>query len=131
MNFIPREAYSYWPSGDSSLIERKNYVERLVFYRQNFKDWEISALAQLDKLIKNESINHSFDSCEKLRFLYGTGWKTAQTVKVLEDHLKWTQEWPSYKLLYPLVSDILNSGGLYIHGRDKRFRPCLVIDSYI
>lgn len=124
---IPKEAYSYWPSGDHSLLESKSFVERLVFSRQVYKDWETSALSQLDSLIKNQVLDDELDHSEKLRFLYGCGWNLSETLRVLNDHLQWRQEWPSYKLIYPLITQILSSGGVYIHGRDHRYRPIIVI----
>ena len=127
MNHIPKEAYSYWPSGESCLIETKDFVERLIFSRQNYKDWENSALSQLNKLLNTKSKFQQLDNTERLRFLYGTGWKLAQTVKAIEEHLQWKQEWPSYKLIYSLITNILNSGGIYIHGRDHKFRPIIVL----
>jgi hypothetical protein len=127
MNPIPREAYAYWPSSDQCLIETKDLVERLVFGRQSYKDWELSALSQLEKMLKDKLQGDSVDISEKLRFLYGTGWKLPLTAKTLEDHIQWKQDWPSYKLVYPLISSILNSGGVYIHGRDHRYRPIIVL----
>ncbi|OMJ80872.1 hypothetical protein SteCoe_18775 [Stentor coeruleus] len=127
MNSIPREAYSYWPSTESCLIETKYLVERLVFSRQNYKDWELSALSQLEKIIKDKPFAETFDTSEKLRFLYGTGWNLNLTVKVIEAHVQWKQDWPSYKLVYPLITSILNSGGIYIHGRDHKYRPIIIV----
>ena len=124
---IPKEAYSYWPSGDHSLIETKLFVERLIFSRQSYKDWEASALSQLNKLIKDSSVHACLENSEKLRFLYGCGWNFSETLRVLSEHVEWKQEWPSYKLIYPLITQILNSGGVYIHGRDHRYRPLIVI----
>ena len=82
---------------------------------------------QLDKLIKDRSLDAFLDKSDKLRFLYGSGWNLSETAKTIEDHMQWKQDWPSYKLIYPLITHILNSGGLYIHGRDHRYRPIIVI----
>jgi hypothetical protein len=127
MQTIPKEAFSYWPSGEHVLIETKDLVERLIFSRQTYKPWELSALSQLDKLLTPCSLFSCVDSSEKLRFLYGTGWKLSHTASTIKDHLAWTQDWPHYKLIYPLVTQILISGGLYIHGRDHRYRPLIVL----
>ena len=124
---IPKEAYSYWPSGDHCLIETKQFVERLIFSRQSYKDWESSSLSQLNKLIKDTCVHDYLDNSEKLRFLYGCGWKFSEALQMLSEHIQWKQEWPSYKLMYPLITQILNSGGVYIHGRDHRYRPLIVI----
>ena len=124
---IPKEAYSYWPSGDHCLIETKQFVERLIFSRQSYKDWESSSLFQLNKLVKDTCVHDYLDNSEKLRFLYGCGWKFSEALQMLSEHIQWKQEWPSYKLIYPLITQILNSGGVYIHGRDHRYRPLIVI----
>ena len=51
----------------------------------------------------------------------------SETIKIITDHIEWKQDWPSYKLIYPLITQILNSGGLYIHGKDHKYRPIIVI----
>lgn len=127
MNFIPKQAYAYWPTDEHAILERKEFVERLVFHRQNLKEWEMSALNQLNKLINDDVVHEKLDKLEKLRFLYGTGWNMNLTVKVMQDYLRWKQGWPSYKLVYFSISHILDSGGAYIHGRDHRYRPIIVI----
>ena len=92
MYSIPKEAYSYWPQGENILIETKDFVERLIFSRQNYKDWEVSSLNQLDKLIKDKNVNAFMDQSEKLRFLYGSGWNLSETIKIITDHIEWKQD---------------------------------------
>ena len=122
---VPKEAYSYWPDQQNSLIETKDYVERLIFARQAYKDWENSAIEALDRMM---DLKLPVDKEEKLRFLYGNGWNLQLTAQALAEHLKWKNDWPSIKLIYPLVSNILNSGGVYVHGRDHRYRPLIFIN---
>lgn len=121
---IPKEAYSYWPDRKNSLIETKDYVERLIFARQEFEVWEISALEALDKAL---GIEIELDKEEKLRFLYGAGWNLKITVQAIKNHIQWRNSWPMSKLMYPLVTPVLDCGGLYIHGRDHRYRPLIFI----
>lgn len=122
----PKEAYRYWPSPSQCLIETEDFVERLIFAKQDFKDWEKVVLAQLDHYLSQRDL-HALDTLTKLRFLYGQGWSVPQTFEALKYDLKWKQEWPSYRNLIPLLHPVLCSGGIYIYGRDNRYRPSIII----
>ena len=122
----PKESYRYWPPQQYCLIETEHFVERLIFAKQDLKEWERVVLEQLDKYLSQRD-PMPIDRLTKLRFLYGQGWSIPQTYESLKYHLKWKQEWPSYKTLIPLLQPVLCSGGIYIYGRDNRYRPCIVI----
>lgn len=122
---IPKEAYSYWPDSRHCLIETAEYVERLIFYRQTYKPWELSSLDQLSRVLPGLG---QVSDAEKLRFLYGAGWNIAKAAESLTAHLNWVQNWGDYKALYPMISDILQNGGIYIHGRDHRYRPVVYLN---
>ncbi|OMJ76665.1 hypothetical protein SteCoe_23913 [Stentor coeruleus] len=122
----PKEAYSYHPPPGQCLIETEYFVERLVFSNQELKEWEKVMLEQLDRHLSQNNLQLS-DQSTKLRFLYGQGWNIPQTFEALNYHLKWKQEWPPHKSLIPLLQPLLTSGGVYIHGRDKFFRPAIII----
>ena len=122
----PKEAYRYWPTNANCLIETEEFVERLIFSKQDLKEWEKVVLEQLDKYLTQRDLTIP-DTTLKLRFLYGQGWNIPNAYEALKYHLKWKQEWPPIKTLIPLVHQILNSGGIYIHGRDNRYRPAIII----
>ena len=117
---IPKEAYSYWPDSKQCLIETSEYVERLIFHRQAFKPWEVSALSQFGRLLPDPC--HASDA-DKLRFLYGAGWNLAKAVESFNSHASWVLNWGEYRALLPTVLGVLQNGGIYIHGRDHRYRP--------
>ena len=62
----------------------------------------------------------------KLRFRIGVD-SNQNAYEELEAHLKWRKQ-----NLPPIVTSwtevLLNSGFLYIHGRDRKFRPALIIE---
>jgi hypothetical protein len=122
----PKEAYRYWPSGANCLIETEDFVERLIFSKQELKEWEKVVLEQLEKYLTQRELSLP-DPTVKLRFLYGQGWNIPNTFEAIKYHMKWKQEWPPIRSLVPLIHPVLNSGGIYIHGRDNRYRPSLVI----
>ncbi|CAG9331750.1 unnamed protein product [Blepharisma stoltei] len=123
-NAPPKAAYLYWPDGEQALIEAETYVERLIFDKQEYKEWELSHLGQLEKLLHNCT---ELAKSELLRFLYGQGWDLKKTVEAIKAHYQWKSEWPNYMSVYPLVQNILNSGGVYIHGRDIYYRPLIIL----
>jgi CRAL/TRIO domain len=122
----PKEAYRYWPSPEKCLIETEEFVERLVFAKQDFKEWEKVVLEQLEKYLIQHNLKIN-DRLMKLRFLYGQGWNIPQTYEALKYDLNWKQEWPSCKSMMPLLNEILSSGGAYIHGRDHYYRPAIIL----
>lgn len=126
----PKEAYRYWPTPQHCLIETEDFVERLIFAKQELKEWEKVMVEQLDKYLAQRDLTIP-DNLMKLRFLYGQGWNISQTYEALKYHLKWKQEWPPCKSLIPLLQPVLGSGGVYIHGRDNRYRPTIIIRPFI
>ena len=122
----PKEAYRYWPSGANCLIETEDFVERLIFSKQDLKEWEKVVLEQLEKYISQRDLQVP-DTTTKLRFLYGQGWNIPNTYEAIKYHLKWRQEWPAIRSLLPLIQPVLNSGGVYLFGRDNRYRPSIII----
>ena len=61
----------------------------------------------------------------KLRFRVGVD-TNKDSYEELEEHLKWRKQ-----NIPPIICDwtskLLDSGFLYIHGRDRKFRPALII----
>ncbi|CAG9311888.1 unnamed protein product [Blepharisma stoltei] len=120
-NAPPKASHLYWPEGEQALIETDSYVERLIFNKQEYKDWELQPLRQLEKNF------NKIPKDELLRFLYGQGWDLKKAEEAIQAHLDWKSQWPNYMNVYPLVQNILNSGGVYIHGRDIYYRPLIVL----
>ncbi|CAG9309942.1 unnamed protein product [Blepharisma stoltei] len=129
---VPREAYRFWPSGEQIYYGKDKKMQRLIFDGVEFTPFEEQNLRQLEAEIQKAGIilPEGWKRSNTLRFFYGTDWKPKSAFKALTDHLEWRKEiMPNgYISLYPQLSDLLNSGCLYIHGRDHFFRPILIMN---
>ena len=45
------------------------------------------------------------------------------------EHLKWLGELPPEPKLTPMTIRLLQTGCFYLHGRDKFYRPCYIMDA--
>jgi hypothetical protein len=139
---VPRDAYRYWPQNEDVCSGTGKKSVRYIFEYQKLTNFENEKLSRLLKEIINGMIEglkvpDDWSKNHLLRFCYGTGWKTRNSVKALKAYLEWRYGTiPSgYQCLYPkitnlLVSSIQNSGVFYIHGRDCKYRPLIVMNFY-
>ena len=137
---VPREAYRYWPTGEDVVRGSAKKTVRFIFENQIISDFEKKKLDRLLQEIKNGKIEgveipKSWSNNHILRFCYGTGWKTRASSKSLVTHLQWRKSVlpQGFRVLYPkvlklLVRFIKNSGIFYIHGRDYKYRPLIVMN---
>ena len=61
-----------------------------------------------------------------LRVLQGKKWKYDVTAQELVSHNQWKVE--TYPLKYDPVKEVLASGLIYAHKRDKNLRPVIMVD---
>jgi len=126
----PLEAYRYWPSGDYILKGLQKRAQRFIFYHQSWTSFETTKLERLKAALSERKIALPpvWDDSTLLRLMYGTGWKTRKSVEAVLKHLDWIHQAPLDKILESThLRPLLESGCLYIHGRDGRYRPCLVM----
>ena len=132
----PREAYYLFPK-DNDIIEvdtsnNKRSVRRIFEGATEYKDFEIQNLKLFSTEIKNyqPKINITWDESISLRYLQATSYDFLKAIKLILLHL----EWKKNTLLFIISSkhkEILNSGFIYVHGRDNRYRPIVVLDPLI
>jgi len=136
------EAFRFFPD-DNTIVEYnlKNMHKTLrrIFEGKTlvFSQYEEVKLASLNIEIEkyNKSnpkekliIPENYNLSEQRRFLQATGFHFGKTILLLKENIKWRKE-----LLPPKVNDkvieILNSGFMYVHGRDNNYRPIFVLDA--
>ena len=134
----PREAYYFFPK-DKDVIElhkkkpQKNV--RRIFINVPYLEYEQKWLDEYKKIIDKHPENKLPDFWNdglNLTFIYSTECKLEKSYQRMLDYFAW------YKKSFPLniqpkdkCMQILNSGFLYIHGRDHQFRPILICQPYI
>ena len=134
----PKEAYYFFPK-DKDVIElhkkkpQKNV--RRIFINVPYLEYEQKWLDEYKKIIDKHPENKLPDFWNdglNLTFIYSTECKLEKSYQRMLDYFAW------YKKSFPLniqpkdkCMQILNSGFLYIHGRDHQFRPILICQPYI
>jgi len=90
-------------------------------------------LAKFKQEIKSSfsDIPDFFGDEELLRILLGCKFSIKKAVRSLKDSIEWRalNLTDSFRSLYSKCSHLLNSGAIYIHGRDHRYRPIIVINA--
>ena len=128
----PEESYFYFPKGEEIIIlNESNPFKSLrkIFYNAKYYQYEIQKLAEFNQLIKSNNLTLP-DFCQDyflLAFIYGEGGQLEKSLERLREYLKFSNT------IFPVkiqprskVFEILNTGFLYVYGRDNRYRPILV-----
>ena len=66
-----------------------------------------------------------------LKFLQGEKFNIPVVAEKLKAHFIWLEELPIERLLTPLNLKVIQSGCLYILGRDKYLRPTCILDCVV
>ena len=127
----PREAYRYFPTGDLVVKGAGTHIQRFIFSYQVFTPFEAEKLARLKAALAGQGMRvpDHWDDTVLLRLTYGTHWKTRNAVSSVVKHLEWRRATipQDYRILLPTVRPLLEGGCLYVHGRDCRYRPCIIM----
>jgi hypothetical protein len=144
----PKEAYLYFPKETEYIdIDEKNpkLSKRKIFeakgdinfrnYQNNYTSSEINFLEtffiELEKYNKNSKNTYldisELKISEILKFLQSTQFDNLKTIVLVKDHLAWRHTMFPIKITKN-IEEILNSGFMYIHGRDSCFRPIVILN---
>ena len=134
----PKEAYYFFPKGKDVLEEHNKKPEknlRRIFINVPFLEIENKWLDKYKEIIAKHPENKLPDYWNdglNLAYIYATECKLEQSYKRMIEYFKW------YKSFFPLniqpgdkVVQVLNSGFLYVFGRDHQYRPLLICQPYI
>jgi hypothetical protein len=140
----PEEAYRFIPN-DSQIVEldkRQDHTLRRIFEaKQAYLTYEEEQLEILDIAIKefnkNKGNKRDFISInlpstwkkyDSLRFLQATMYKADKTINILLQHFEWRKSYFPFTITNKAM-EILNSGFIYVHGRDSLYRPIMIINA--
>ena len=128
--FIPREAYRYFPSGDTIYSGSEKNILRFIFYGVPFTNYEVSSLNQFKSLISSISLPPFYTDQELIRILLSRKFDKKQSLQSLNNAIKWRELNLSngYHSLYQQSFHLLQSGSVYIQGIDHRYRPLIVLN---
>lgn len=129
---IPDEIYRYWPTGEKVFKGSNKTIVRYIFYEIEFTDFELEKLEEFRKYLKLQGIlSIPLPTEEIIRTLIGCKFNYKKSFDAMNAALTWRRETlpNSYDSLYPKVLTLLNSGAIYIHGRDHRYRPLIILNA--
>ncbi|CAD8065542.1 unnamed protein product [Paramecium sonneborni] len=117
------EFYLYFPDESEILIKFKKYEIRKFFDGQiQFTQNEQQSIQQFKQKYQVQK-EDSFI----LRMLYATKFKFDKCLEAIKNYDEWQQ---SRNLkVNPMSQELLQQGVIYMHGRDNRFRPILVVNA--
>ena len=129
-NILPTyEMYRFFPPQDEILLKdsnpEKNY--RFIFNGQPKTDFETEKLSHFyDYESKHGKLNYTQDWVESdtMRILQASEYHKEKTYKTIQENLDFLSSIP--KTINDKIISLLNSGFLYVYGRDHHFRPIIV-----
>mmetsp|Transcript_13917 Transcript_13917/g.26089 ORF Transcript_13917/g.26089 Transcript_13917/m.26089 type:complete len:453 (+) Transcript_13917:86-1444(+) len=129
----PIDAYRYWPQGDYVYYGANKNIVRLIFYKTKFTPIENQELMQFKASLPSLISPQYFQSLpepELLRVLLGCKFNYKKAAQAIVASHEWRSKVlpDSYHSLWGKIQRVLNSGMIYVHGRDHRFRPILVVN---
>jgi hypothetical protein len=141
----PREAYLYIPQqwevvefseDDPTNVRRKIFDISEDEYTPYEKDCLSRFHIELEKYNNTASPSDiltlplEWYKSDTLRFLQAKGYKIQETIKAIVKYISWAKGYFPLKMTDHAI-EILNTGFIYGHGRDSRYRPVFVVRSEI
>lgn len=130
---IPDIAYRYRPTEDYLYSGEKTGIKRSIYYKTQFTVFEKAAILEFKNYVKDKlpckTVPEFFGDEEVLRILIRFKFNNKRAVDGLIGEIEWrTSMLPnSYHSLGLQVQPMVNSGIIYISGRDNRYRPLIII----
>ena len=132
-DLIPDEVLRYVPTGDKLYIGAGKSIVRFIFYETEFTNFEKDRIEEFREYFasKQLGINCEIRDEEILRTLIGCKFDFGKTVKAIISSLRWKSEFmpDGIESLRLKAEPLLNSGCIYIHGRDHRYRPLIILNA--
>ena len=100
----------------------------------NVTQYEQKGMNELKELVLSKGITTmppGFEEHDWLKWVQATHYDIEKACDRLLKHVDWLRTVPPEPRLTPLTIRLLQSGCVYLHGRDKCYRPCFVMDGRI
>ena len=119
------------------LVENK-YEERKIFsIYENSESHKISKIKEIKKSIKNYNDRNPMDPITLnlsddmiLKISQSQGFFTYKTIQKIKKHLDAVAKKQKKKINKEIIQNILNLGIFYIHGKDHKFSPLMIINAW-
>lgn len=131
---VPNEIYYFSPSLSGCIFHPTIPAHRLIFHLSFLTKFEENMLHKFESIISESKLRHNrfltnWHRNELLKFLYSKDWDILKALKYLENYLKWREQHIPNDLNYLRqdIQEVLETGCFYVHGRDKQFRPIIIL----
>lgn len=129
----PLEAYYFIPEGkDRQNVNMKNNNDRKVYFGwNNVSEFEKQGIADLKKFVLDagSEVPPGFGERDFLKFSQASFYDIPKAGEKLIKHFDWLNSLPPEPLLTPYTIKLLQQGAMYIGGRDKYYRPAIIMDA--
>ncbi|KAL4447108.1 hypothetical protein ABPG74_013960 [Tetrahymena malaccensis] len=132
-----KKAYLYFPKEQEQYIGEGKKLMRLFFDGPiTMTQFEKDEYEKFEKQLKDsgDEQKHLQDQQvwtkpNRMRFLQASGWKYNVAINNISQHNDWRKNNLPIKLDEEIIQ-FLQSGIIYLHGRDNRNRPIMVLNAY-
>jgi hypothetical protein len=128
----PLLAYRCKPLGHDKVNVQGDDNRRMVYYGwNNLTEYEKNGIERVVDWLqkeKQQAVPEGFGERNLLKFVQANFFAIDKAGERLFNHFKWLDSIPREPRLTKNTIKLLQSGCFYILGRDKYFRPCLVLD---
>ena len=128
--------YRYFPNENDIIIKNENPKDnyRFIFNGVEKTQFEKEKLEQFNEFIKEKerkkNIEHFLPEwwieSDTMRYLQASEYNFKKVYSLIKENLKSTEK--AKKIIDKRIRYILNSGFIYMYGRDTHFRPILIIE---
>ncbi|EWS72900.1 aspartyl/asparaginyl beta-hydroxylase family protein (macronuclear) [Tetrahymena thermophila SB210] len=127
----PEEVYNVKHSDYYCYHTDGNSHYRRIFYGVEYSEFEKRHQKQLKEQIENENIElpEDWDDAQTLKYCYSGGFDLKKSIESLKMHLEWRRN-PIMHKMNKQALEILQEGVFYHLGRDKQFRPVVVLNMW-
>ena len=129
----PPESYLFIPDRkDGVITSQKTTKQRKIYFGwNNMTEFEKQGVADLKRYLYAKGVRqmpHMFAERDWLKWIAAEDWKVKDAGDKLIEHMNWLRDIPPEPRLNQRSLHLLQSGCFYLHGRDKWYRPCYVMD---
>lgn len=134
-NMPPLAAYRCRPINWDRVNVQGDDNRRAVFYGwNNVTQYERDGINRAIEWLRKEKqveVPEGFGERNLLKFVQANFFNIDKAGEKLFNHFNWLQTLPKEPRLSKQTIKLLQSGCFYIFGRDKYYRPCLVMDAAV
>ena len=137
MSLPPKEAYLYFPKGEEVIIINKKLEKSLrrIYNNVTFTPKENEWIAEFKKIIAAHgdiTFPDFWNDGYHLAYIYSTECKLEKAYDRMVDYFRWLRDtFPMNIQPEDKSVKLLNTGFVYIYGRDHQFRPIIICQPYI